>query len=79
MHRPTTIWVQADNADGDWRDIASLDRAELDVESKRIELTFPPTTAKRLRLVMGNDQRVWSEEQGVEIAPPLRMDEVIIR
>ena len=79
MYRPTSIRVQAENADGEWRDVAILDRAEMDTDSKRIELAFPTTTARRLRLVMGNDQRVWSEEQGVEIAPPLRMDEVIIR
>ena len=79
MYRPTSLLLQADNADGDWRDIARLHRDEIDTDGKRIELAFPPTTARRLRLVMGNDQRVWSEEQGHEIAPPLRMDEVIIR
>ena len=54
-------------------------RNEISATGKRIAVSFEPVQVTRLRLRLDNRHRVWSEEQGGEIVPPLRLDEVIIR
>jgi hexosaminidase len=79
MYRPTTITVERADAEGNWVLVTEVEAAAIEDAGKRFAVTFEPVQLTRLRLRLANNRRVWSEEQGGEIAPPLRLDEVIIR
>ena len=79
MYRPTALTVEREDAAGNWVMLAALSGNEISATGKRIAVSFEPVQVTRLRLRLDNRHRVWSEEQGGEIVPPLRLDEVIIR
>lgn len=79
MHRPTELTLERGDAAGRWVMLAALSGDEITAAGKRIQVSFDPVQVTRLRLRLGNRQRVWSEEQGGDVVPPLRLDEVIIR
>lgn len=79
LHPPCGARVLALDSDGDWRELVYADRDTIRCADRDISLNFMPTLTTKIRVIIENQERVWSVETKAMAPKTIYIDEVVIQ
>jgi hypothetical protein len=79
LHPPCGARVLAMSADGYWEELVYADKEAIRCADRDIMLNFTPIITSHIRVVIENQEQVWSVETKAMAPKTIYIDEVIIQ